>query len=272
LPPQTLSIQEIVDIHRVLVDDFAAHDDPISPVGVRDQGLLESAVNRQHTGFAGKLKYDTAVLSAATLCYGICCDHVFLNGNKRTALVAMLVHLDRNELCLPRTTQDELYNIMLAVADHKLGLRRKAARFGEGDDRPDPDDEVWELAKWLRKRVEPLVRAERPISYRQLRRILGNYGIHMENEGQNHMELVRYEEVRAGLFRQRRDKRRIRIATVGYRDEGTVIAKGDVRKLRRICKLDEENGVDSEMFYSTGEIIDSFVNRYRKVLRRLARK
>ena len=226
---------------------------------------------RQHTGFGGKLKYPTTVLSAATLCYGICCDHVFLNGNKRAALVALLVHLDRNGLCLPTTTQDELYQLMLSLADHKLGARRSARFSRRGDDRPDPDAEVEELAKWLRNRIASVTRGERPIAYRQLRRILSNYGIYMENEGGNHMELVRYDEVKVGLLRRRVERRRVRLATVGYRDEGTVLSKSELKQIRKICKLDEDNGVDSGIFYSSGEVIDSFINRYRKVLRKLAR-
>jgi len=76
------------------VADFAGTGDPIAPPGVRSMTLLESAVSRQHTALGGRLKYADPVSSAATLLYGICSDHPFHNGNKRTALVAMLVHLD----------------------------------------------------------------------------------------------------------------------------------------------------------------------------------
>ena len=46
--------------------------------------LLESAIARQDAGFAGQLKYPTAVVNAATLGYGLCLNHPFHNGNKRT--------------------------------------------------------------------------------------------------------------------------------------------------------------------------------------------
>lgn len=267
----TLSVDDVLQIYAILVRDFEHTDDPIAPVGVRDNNLLESAVSRQHTGFGEKRKYVTSVLNAASLCYGICCDHVFLNGNKRAALVAMLVHLDRNELCLPGTSQDQLYDLMVSVADHKLGNRRAAPSGKRRDDRPDSDSEVEELAKWLRKRVEPAKTGEKPITYRQLRRILSNYGVHMENEGQNRMELVRYADIRTGLLRRRTESRRVKLGTVGYRDEGTIVARGDIKQARKLCELDEQHGVDSDMFYSTGEVIDAFVNKYRKVLRKLAK-
>lgn len=261
----TLTVQDVIEIYEILVRDFAEDSDPISPAGVRDQGLLESAVNRQHTGFGGAIKYPTPVLNAASLCYGICCDHAFYNGNKRAALVALLVHLDRNELCLPDATQDELYKLMVAVAGHTL-VKRQASRGSDF-----ADAEVAALAKWLRKRSDKVTRGERPLTYRQLRRILAGYGFYLENAGQNAVELVVYEEVTKGLFRKRTEKRRKRVASIGYHDEGTVMTRSAVKKIRALCRLSEDNGVDSTMFYSSGEIIDAFVNRYRKALRRLAR-
>src|SRR5438105_4615900 len=87
--------------------------------------LLESAVGRQWVGFGDRLKYPNPVENAATLAYGLCCDHAFHNGNKRTALVAMLVHLDRNKWSLFEVGQNALYALIIDVAEHTLGLRRK---------------------------------------------------------------------------------------------------------------------------------------------------
>src|SRR5262245_6018357 len=98
-------------------------------MGVRSGPLLDSAVNRQHTAIGNSLKYPDPLASAATLTFGICCDHPFINGNKRTALVSMLVHLDKNHLCLQNTTQSELFELMLAIAESfdRLKARPEAA-------------------------------------------------------------------------------------------------------------------------------------------------
>jgi prophage maintenance system killer protein len=101
----TLTAEDVLTIHEYLINDFAATSDPISPPGVRSVALLESAVGRQHTGTGSTLKYPDPIDNAATLLYGVCLDHPFHNGNKRTALVAMLVHLDKNHLCLFNTSQ-----------------------------------------------------------------------------------------------------------------------------------------------------------------------
>src|SRR5205823_1027572 len=112
---QTLSVEEVLRIHEILVADFAATGDPVGQMGVRSIGLLESAVNRQHSGHGQTLKYPDSLGNAATLAFGICCDHPFVNGNKRTALVATLVHLDKNNLCLHDTSQSDLYRLMLSI-------------------------------------------------------------------------------------------------------------------------------------------------------------
>jgi len=245
-------------------------DDPMTPAGVRDPGLLESAVHRQHTGFDGRLKYDHPLLSAASLTYGLCCDHPFYNGNKRTALVAMLVHLDRNNQALLGVDQSELYDLMVNVADHQLA-HEKERRKRAGTGRPTSDEEVQSLYRWLRERTQRIERGERVISYRQLRRALGQFGIVVEPVEGNRAELVRYEDRPSGLFRRSATRVRVRLGTVGYRDEGTYLAKSDLKDIRVMCGLTEEQGVDSRSFYTTGAMVDAFVCYHRRVLHRLAR-
>lgn len=117
---RTLSVEDVLFIHQRLCEDFGATSDPIDPPGVKSTSLLESAVSRQESGIGDDLKYPDPLLNAATLLYGICCDHPFHNGNKRTALVCALAHLDRNRLVLRATRQRELFKLMIAVADHAI--------------------------------------------------------------------------------------------------------------------------------------------------------
>jgi death-on-curing protein len=252
-----LNVDDVLSIYAVITQDFAQSLDPISPAGVRDCGLLESAVYRQLTGFDGRVKYDHPLLSAASLVFGLCCDHPFYNGNKRAALVSMLVHLDRNEYALPGVSQAELYATMLAIADHRLGIRA--------------DDEVQAIYRWLRQSASRIERGERVLTYRQLRQALGQFNIEVEVVGGNRAELVRYEERPAGILRRHTERVRVKIAGIGYRDEGTDIPKSEIKKIREVCALDEQQGVDSRAFYSTGVVVDAFVCRYRRVLHRLAR-
>jgi death on curing protein len=267
---ETLNVEDVLRIHRELVNDFARTGDPIGPMGVRTQGLLESAVNRQHTGHRDILKYPDPLSSAATLAYGVCCDHPFHNGNKRTALVAMLVHLDRNHLCILNTKESELYQLMLGIADHTLGLRLDPRRPDKVPSRRDPDDEVTSIKDWLKRRVAPLHRGERQITYRQLRQVLSRFGVSLEASRSNAVEVVKLVTVPGGLLRRARSEPR-RLGTIGYRNEGTEVSFKDIKNLRRMCALTEEDGVDSDAFYDGADVIDAFINRYRTLLRRLAK-
>ena len=74
--------------HTTLAQRAFGMVDPLYP------DRFSSAVARQRTGFGGALKYSTVPEVAATLFYGLCLNHTFENGNKRIALVTMLVFLE----------------------------------------------------------------------------------------------------------------------------------------------------------------------------------
>ncbi len=233
--------------------------------------LLESAVGRQHVGHGASLKYSDPVASAATLVYGVCNDHPFHNGNKRTALVSMLAHLDKNHLCLYETSQTDVYDLMLAIADHSLGLRVDPRRPDKQPKRRDSDEEVEAIKDWLLRRAAKVTRGEKPITYRHLRQALARFGFEMENTDGNAIDIVRREIQPPTLFRRRPSVKTTRIGTIGYRNEGTEVSLKDLKKVRQVCKLTEEHGVDTDAFYSDAAVVDAFINRYRAVLRRLAR-
>jgi death-on-curing protein len=268
---KTLSVDEVVQIHRILVQDFGESSDPISPSGVRSMDLLESAVSRQHTGFEGKLKYSEPVSNAATLTYGICCDHPFINGNKRTALVAMLAHLDKNKFTLYNTSQDDLYDLMLQVADHTLGVRLDKRARSKTPDRLSHDEEVAELTRWLQQRCARVTRGEHVITYRQLKQILAQFDYHLESPRGNSIDVVRYADVTKGFIAKRTVRERKRIGNISWPGEGTEVGVKEIKRIRELCRLREEDGVDSDAFYSYTAVIDYFVNHYRKVLARLAK-
>jgi death on curing protein len=85
--------------------------------GLRDEGLLESAIARPKNFYA----YEDAdvIRLAAAYGYGICQNHPFVDGNKRTAFVVMVAFLKINN-CRFRTAQVEVVGMMTKLADGKL--------------------------------------------------------------------------------------------------------------------------------------------------------
>ena len=169
----TLACEEVLAIHDRVVEDFADDADPVGLGGPREEGrLLESVVARQHVGFGDAVKYPDPLSNAATLAFGLCCGHPFHNGNRRTALVAMLAHLDRNRLTSFGARQNELYRMIKAVATHTLGVRpdprNKRRKYTERE----ADEEVAAIAVWLKRYARAYERGERILTYKQLRKVL----------------------------------------------------------------------------------------------------
>lgn len=76
-------------------------------------------MSRPATSLGGQYKYSTIQSAGAALLHSLVQNHAFHNGNKRTALVALLVFLDRNNFVLD-SNEDELFKWMLMVASHQL--------------------------------------------------------------------------------------------------------------------------------------------------------
>ena len=108
-----LSLSEVYELHNKLI-----HATGGSP-GVRDNGLLESAVIGCYQSFGGVDLYPTIIDKSARMAYAICKNHPFIDGNKRVAVTAMLVKLRLNGINLT-FTQPELVALGLGIADGSL--------------------------------------------------------------------------------------------------------------------------------------------------------
>jgi len=84
-------------------------------VGVRDEGLLESALESIYATFAGQELYPTKEDKGARLGYSLISNHAFVDGNKRIGVYIMLTFLETNGIKL-RYTDEELVEVGIAVA------------------------------------------------------------------------------------------------------------------------------------------------------------
>jgi death-on-curing protein len=109
---------------------LAVHDEQISEHGgirgVRDLAVIDSALARPRNLFTYG-KPDAAALAAA-YAFGLCNNHGFFDGNKRTAYVVAETFLDLNR-CEMRATDEEVVNTMLAVASGVMPEARLAEWF-----------------------------------------------------------------------------------------------------------------------------------------------
>ena len=108
-----LKKRQILLLHSVLIAESGGSD------GVRDEGLLDSAVNTPFQTFSGQDLYPTVLEKAVRLGFGLIRNHPFIDGNKRIGTHAMLVFLNLNSITL-FYEDDELISTILSVASGEM--------------------------------------------------------------------------------------------------------------------------------------------------------
>ena len=104
-----LTKEQILLLHTQLIETTRGSD------GIRDMGLLESALENPFQSYGGEELYPSIQAKAARLCYGLVKNHAMTDGNKRLGCHAMLVFLALN-VCELEYTQKELSDLILDVA------------------------------------------------------------------------------------------------------------------------------------------------------------
>ena len=104
-----LSKTQILLLHEQLIAETGGSS------GLRDEGMLDSALNAPFQTFGEEDVYPSLQQKAARLCFGLVKNHPFLDGNKRIGAHVMLVFLALNWIELQHT-QTELSDVILQLA------------------------------------------------------------------------------------------------------------------------------------------------------------
>ncbi len=106
-PVEFLDLDDLLDLARRLLGD---------PPPLRDIGLLGSAVARPQTTAGGEDAYPTVWAKAAALLQSVVNNHALVDGNKRLGWVATAVFLEINDASVATATNDEVFDLVWAVA------------------------------------------------------------------------------------------------------------------------------------------------------------
>ena len=106
---KVLTKQQILLLHSQLIKSFGGSD------LIRDEGLLDSAINTPFQTFDGVELYPSLLDKAARLCFDLVKNHPFVDGNKRIGAHAMLVFLSINNVEL-KYSDNDLIDLILSVA------------------------------------------------------------------------------------------------------------------------------------------------------------
>ena len=123
-----LTVSQIVKLHEQLIQQTGGS------YGIRDMGLLESAVEAPLQSFGEHELYPSIQAKAARLGYGLIKNHAMIDGNKRIGAHAMLVMLALNGVSL-QYTQKDLYTVILDVAaGQKVVVATLGTKLYDGDE------------------------------------------------------------------------------------------------------------------------------------------
>jgi death on curing protein len=111
--PKFLPKQIIIYFHEQLIGLYGG------TLGIRDEGLLDSALEQPRAMFDGSYLHDSLAKLAAAYGFHICKNHPFIDGNKRVALVAMDAFLQKNGYEISSSEKD-VYEVMMKLASGNL--------------------------------------------------------------------------------------------------------------------------------------------------------
>ncbi len=111
-----LTLLEVLDLHRKIIERSGG------TVGIRDLGLLESAIAQPRMTFGGDELYPSLPEKAAAIGFSIIMNHPFVDGNKRTGHAATETFLVLNSMEI-NSSVDEQERLVLAIASGELGRK-----------------------------------------------------------------------------------------------------------------------------------------------------
>ena len=117
-----LSLDDIIESHQNQIDTYGGSH------GIRDIGLLESAIAQPEACFGGQHLHADIFEMAAAYLYHLVMNHPFVDGNKRVGLEAALIFLEINDKSLI-ANDDELVDLVLKTTAGQIGKREIAEFF-----------------------------------------------------------------------------------------------------------------------------------------------
>ena len=269
----TLTTDEIVELHKILCDNYnlLPEMEPVSPPGIKNRDMLESAVSRQLVGSGDFYKYADIFSNCATLVFGLVKNHSFHNGNKRIGFLALIKHLYSNGYVIrPYIRHQEIYELLrlladTALEDHAAVYNKhffKQHRRAKWTD----DIQIKYLTLWLRQNVEHKNTKikQKTVSVSELERLLKTKNLSTKFSGK-YLTITKQNSLLQGLFGKKAYSK-------GYiiKDDKNV-PLNLVEQMRRDFSISFLDGVDNSTFYNDEDIINNEIVSYKKIIYKLAK-
>jgi death-on-curing protein len=120
--PDFLELEDVLALHARQLARYGGAG------GLRDRGLLESAIAQPQATFDGEFVHQGLFAMASAYLFHIVRNHSFVDGNKRTGLLTALVFLDLNGICLEHDSPG-LYELTLGIAEGRVTKAEAAQKL-----------------------------------------------------------------------------------------------------------------------------------------------
>ncbi len=257
-----ISELDVLKAHYVLSDFFLKHGEAVR-YGVLNYPMLSSAVGRQDVEFDGHKKWTDQFHKMATLVYGLTKDHAFQDGNKRTALLALLLQLNqfKRELAVDKSF---LENLIVNIASGNLEFYKEYKQYRDSDD-PEIEVIAHKLRNWTRARDTRLY----TITYSDLNTSLHRFGVTLEEPKGNSIGVYIERDTKTFFVSK---KKKVRVCLIGFPGWKKQICDKDLKDLLRTTGLTPDNWVDSAVLFKGETPIYELIREYRGPLERLKDK
>ncbi|WP_300667115.1 type II toxin-antitoxin system death-on-curing family toxin [Fluviicola sp.] len=274
-----LDTEGVIHLHDLLSNNVHLLEemDPVEPRGIKNKGMLESAIGRQFAGFGDFNKYDDCFSNVATLAFGVIKNHAFHNGNKRTGLLCIVKHLYNNGYVLsPELDSKEFYEFLVSIADSSLYqfflkyIKKYPMIRSKGEKRLsiwDTDMDIRFMAFWIKKNSSPKANTIKGnVKISTLKKAVRNKHIKINQNGSNlECELERESKFLGVLLGSKMKK----IYSLGNnRSEVDKITLSNFRKDFNLTKM---HGVDDTFFYEEEAFLDSEIKAYKQIIYQLSK-
>jgi death-on-curing protein len=112
-PDEFLDVEDVIELHATQLERYGG------AAGLRDRGLLESAVAQPQASFGGQFIHEGLFAKAAAYLFHLVSNHPFVDENKRTGVLAALVFLDVNGISISHPSE-ALHDLTMGVAEGRL--------------------------------------------------------------------------------------------------------------------------------------------------------
>ncbi len=255
---------DVLMAHYLISDYFLDEGEEVV-YGVKNYDLLSSAVHRQVTSYGGVDKWTTDYQKMATLLYGLVKNHAFHDGNKRTALLVLLLYMDREKLQL-REKQSKLETLVVRIAANTLYEFETYKRYKDND-----VPEILFIADTLKRYTSPVNKRYYSITYAEFNQKLNRFDVKLDNPNGNYINVYQKKKIKKFGFFSSRPKD-VKILQIGFPGWKRQINPKAVKEVLKAAHLTAEYGIDSDVFYNGEEPMYVLINEYRDPLSRLKDK